>query len=52
MSKNGYDENELIEVPAYKRYKVELNKLSAQDEVEKINFEELYTELSNTKLIV
>lgn len=53
MTKNGIDLDTLIESPAYKRYGVALLDADeiGEDNLEKINLVELYTELSNQKLI-
>ncbi|MCP9769194.1 cell division protein FtsZ [Lacihabitans sp. LS3-19] len=53
MTKNGVDVETLIESPAYKRYGVELLDADeiGEENLEKINLVDLYTELSNQKLI-
>lgn len=53
FSKNGAVVEELLDTPAYKRYGVELIDVSevGEENLDKINLLDLYTELSNQKLI-
>lgn len=53
FSKNGAMVEELLDTPAYKRYGVELIDVSevGEENLDKINLLDLYTELSNQKLI-
>ncbi|HLO44868.1 MAG TPA: cell division protein FtsZ [Leadbetterella sp.] len=53
FSKNGAMIEELLDTPAYKRYGVELIDVSevGEENLDKINLLDLYTELSNQKLI-
>jgi cell division protein FtsZ len=53
FSKNGASVDELLDTPAYKRYGVELIDITevGEENLDKINLLDLYTELSNQKLI-
>jgi cell division protein FtsZ len=53
FTKNGVNIDDLLDSPAYRRYGVELIDISAvgEENIDKVNLLDLYTELSNQKLI-
>lgn len=53
FTKNGVNVDDLLDSPAYKRYGVELIDIAdvGEENLDKINLLDLYTELSNQKLI-